>query len=135
MSQSNHMHSELTEKLIGIFFKVYNKLGYGFKEKVYERAYIIELNRAGLNFNSQKTYKVYYDDIEIGKYTPDLLVDEKVVVEHKAASCILEKDEEQLRNALRATDLEVGLIFNFGVTPQFKRRVFSNEFKKHIKKS
>ncbi len=132
MNTSNHIYSELTEKLIGFFYKVYNKLGYGFKEKVYERAFLIELEREKLNFAAQKVFKVYYDGIEVGKYTPDLLVEDAIVIEHKAAITIVPGHEEQLRNSLRATDLEVGLLFNYGLTPQFKRKVFANESKKHI---
>ena len=131
MNTANHIHSDLTEKLIGYFYKVYNKLGYGFKEKIYERAFIIELEREGLNFTSQKTFKVFYDGIEVGKHIPDLLVEDTILIEHKAAIAIVPSHEDQLKNSLRATDLEVGLLFNYGVTPQFKRKVFSNEFKKH----
>jgi len=133
MSKSNFIHSELTEKIIKCFYKVYNKLGYGFLEKVYERALIIELERAGLSFTNQQTIKVYYDEFEVGKYTPDLLVENIVVIENKAAITIHPSHEDQLKNALRATNFEVGLLLNFGITPQFKRKVFSNEFKAHLK--
>jgi len=135
MSTANHIHSELTEKLIGCFYKVYNKLGYGFREKVYERAFLIEIEREGLRFESQKAVKVYYDGIDVGSYTPDLLVESKIVIEHKATAIMVPDFEEQLKNSLRATDFEVGLLFNFGVTPQFRKKVFSNEFKKHRRTS
>src|SRR6187455_1153228 len=133
MNNSNFIHSEITNKIINCFYKVYNKLGYGFYEKIYERALLIELNRAGIKYVSQKTVKVFYDEFEIGKYTPDVLVENLVVIENKAAVTISAAHEDQLKNALRATDFEVGLLLNFGITPQFKRKVFANEFKNHYK--
>ena len=131
MNKSNFIHSEITEKIISCFYKVYNKLGYGFLEKVYEKALLIELERSGLRYSAQKSVKVYYDEFEIGKYIPDVIVEDLVVIENKAAITISAAHEEQLRNALRSTDCEVGLLLNFGITPQFKRKVFANEFKNH----
>lgn len=133
MENKNYIHSELTEKIIYCFYKVYNKLGYGFLEKVYERALLIELGRAGLSCLNQQRIKVFYDDCEVGTYVPDLLIENKVVVEIKAAISMIESHEDQLRNALKASDLEVGLLLNFGTKPQFRRKVSANEFKGHIK--
>ena len=133
MDKSNFIHSALTDKIISCYYKVYNKLGYGFLEKVYERALLIELERAGLMFSSQQMFKVYYDTVEVGRFTPDIVVEDIVVIENKAAITLNSAHEDQLKNALRATDFEVGLLLNFGITPQFKRKVFANEFKSHFK--
>jgi GxxExxY protein len=130
MVQSNYIHSEITDKIINCFYTVYNELGYGFLEKVYERALIIELVKAGFHIASQKCFKVYYHGEVVGNYVPDILVEGLVVIEVKAVITIHHSHEDQLKNALRATDFEVGLLFNFGVVPQLKRKVFANEFKK-----
>lgn len=134
MENKNYIHSELTEKIINCFYKVYNKLGYGFLEKVYERALLIELERAELSCQNQQRIKVFYDEFEVGNYVPDLLIEKKVVVEIKAAITIVGSHEDQLRNALKATEMEVGLLLNFGIIPQFKRKASANEFKSHLKK-
>jgi GxxExxY protein len=131
MDNLNYKHSEITEKIINCFYKVYNKLGYGFLEKVYERAMLIELERAGLKYLNQKKIKIFYDGIELASYTPDLLVENCVVVENKAAITLHSSHEDQLKNALRASEMEVGLLFNFGIKPEFRRKVFANEFKKN----
>jgi GxxExxY protein len=134
MENSNYIHSDLTNQIIACFYKVYNKLGHGFLEKVYDSAMKIELHRAGLNFVSQPPVFVYYDEFLVGKYVPDLIVESLVVVENKAVATLVHAHEDQLKNALRATDLEAGLIFNFGVIPQLKRKVALNESKKRLKK-
>lgn len=120
-------HSDITEKVIKAFYNVYNSLGHGFLEKVYENALLIELRSLGLNVAQQKSIKVYYDDVEVGNYFADLIIENKVIVELKAAEGIREEHEAQLINYLRATDIEVGLLLNFGVKPQFKRKIFTNK--------
>ncbi len=129
MSAENYKHSEVTEIVIGAFFEVYNKLGYGFLEKVYENAMMMELMKRGLSAKSQQPISVFYDEKEVGNYFADIVVDDKVILELKAAEGLREEHEAQLINYLRATDIEVGLLMNFGKTPQFKKKVFSNEFK------
>ena len=124
--------AELTEEIIASFYKVYNNLGYGHLEKVYEKALLIELNKRGLKAISQYPIDVYYDGILIGKFFGDLIVENDVLVELKSASCIIREHEIQLINYLKSTEFEVGFIFNFGRRPQFKRRVFSNSRKKHF---
>ncbi|MEA3494643.1 MAG: GxxExxY protein [Bacteroidota bacterium] len=122
-------HSQITEKIIKAFYKVNNTLGYGFLEKVYENAMIIELRKMGLLVSQQKRIKVYYKNEEVGNYYADLLVDNSVIVELKAAKSLCEEHEAQLINYLKATDIEVGLLLNFGKKAEFKRKIFSNDKK------
>jgi len=132
MNNATLKHTNITEKIISCFYKVYNKLGYGFLENVYERALLIELERAGLSYKSQQRIKVYYDEHVIGRYTPDVIIEDLVVVENKAAIIIHPSHEDQLKNALRATQMEVGLLLNFGLKPEFRRKDFDNEFKRNL---
>lgn len=122
----NYLHSELTKELIKIYYKVYNTLGYGFLEKVYENAMIIELKKEGFEVVSQKQIKVFYEEVEVGVYYADLVINNQVIVELKAAESICEEHEFQLINYLKASEIEVGLLLNFGKEPEFKRKVFSN---------
>lgn len=120
-------HSETTEKILHAFFKkVYHKLGYGFLEKVYENAMAIELRRAGLKVEQQATIDVYYEGEIVGEYFADLLVNDAVIVELKAARNVSNENEAQLLNYLRATPYEVGLLLNFGPKADFRRKVFDN---------
>ena len=123
------LHEKTTDKIIKAFYKVYNKLGYGFLEKIYEKSMIIELEKLGLNVISQKNIKVYYENIEVGSYFADLLVNNLVIIELKAVKSICEEHKAQLINYLRATKVEVGLLLNFGKKPEFKRKIFSNNKK------
>ena len=125
----NYKHSDLTEKIIKAFFKVYNKLGYGFLEKVYENAMALELKAMDLYVEKQKQVEVFYYETRVGYYFADLVVEDKVIVELKAAESICEEHELQLINYLKATEVEVGLLLNFGKTPQFKRKVFSDKYR------
>ena len=119
-------NKELTEKIIKIFYKVYNKLGYGFLEKVYENALMIELRKEDIYAVNQSPIKVSYDGEIIGEYYADILVEGKVLLEIKAARNLAEEHEAQLLNYLKATDSEVGLLLNFGPKPEVKRKVFDN---------
>jgi GxxExxY protein len=125
--QDNFKHSEITEKIIKAYYKVYNSLGYGFLEKVYEKSMFIELNEMGLYPIRQKEIKVYYEGNEVGEYYADIIVNDCVIIELKAAEIIIEIHETQLVNYLKATDIEVGLLLNFGKKAEFKRKVFSNK--------
>jgi GxxExxY protein len=127
----NFKYSDITELILKAFYKVYNKLGYGFLEKVYESAMMIELERLGLQCERQKQLNVYYDNIKIGEYYADIFVNNSVIVELKAAENICPEHECQLVNYLRASEVEVGLFLNFGKQPQKKRKVLSNEYKSH----
>lgn len=129
----NYKHSELTEKIIKAFYKVYNTLGYGFLEKVYENALFIELESIGLNVKKQEPIKVYYEEKEVGVYFADLIVSDIIIVELKAAESLSEEHESQLINYLKATDIDVGLLLNFGKKPEVKRKVYSNNIDDIIK--
>lgn len=122
----NFKHSDTTEKIIKCFYKVYNTLGYGFLEKVYENAMFIELRNLGLFVEKQKQIIVYYEEVKVGEYYADLIVSESVIVELKAAESLCEEHEFQLINYLKATEIEVGLLLNFGKSPQMKRKIFTN---------
>ncbi len=124
-----YKHSNITELIIKAFFNVYNKLGYGFLEKVYENAMYIELQNLDLLVEQQQRIKVYYNDEIVGDYITDLVVENTVIIELKAVEEITAVHEVQLVNYLRATELEVGLLLNFGKVPKFKRKIFDNENK------
>lgn len=125
----NFKHNEITALIIKAFYHVYNVLGYGFLEKVYEKALILELRKSGLQAASQVPLKVFYEGTEVGNYFADIIVNECVIIELKAGEGLVEEHEAQLINYLRATNIEVGLLLIFGIKPQFKRKVFSNQFK------
>ena len=125
----NSLHSDLTGIVLRAYYTVYNTLGYGFLEKVYENAMMIELKELGLECVSQKGIKVFYKGSLVGKYASDILVSNAVIVELKAARTLSPDHTAQLLNYLKATKHEVGLLLNFGVKPEFERRVYANEFK------
>ncbi|WP_428666037.1 GxxExxY protein [Runella sp.] len=129
------LHKELTEQIIKAFYDVYNELGYGFLEKVYQNALYIELRAKGFKVEAQKQVKVHFKGFEVGEYYPDLTINDCIILELKAAECIVEEFEYQLINYLRATDVEIGLLLNFGKKPEIKRKIFDNERKKLKKKS
>jgi len=130
LNKENYMHSELTERIIQMFYKAYNALGHGFLEKVYENALFHELTSAGLAVKRQHPITVFYDGMEVGSYYADMIIEGLVIVELKAAETICEEHECQLINYLKATDLEVGLLLNFGKKSQVKRKVFSNSYQR-----
>ena len=119
-------YKELTEKIIEIFYRVYNKLGYGFLEKVYEKAMMIEFKKENISAVSQSAIKVLYEGEIVGEYFADILILGKIIVEIKAVKNIAEEHEAQLLNYLKATDIEVGLLLNYGPKPNFKRKAFDN---------
>lgn len=120
---------QLTDKIIGAYYKVYNSLGYDFLENVYEKALAIELTKLDLKASRQQAIKVYYEGELVGIYAADIVVNDKVIIEIKAAEAIHPSHKCQLLNYLRATEIEIGLLLNFGPEPQFARKYFSNERK------
>jgi GxxExxY protein len=104
---------------------VYNTLGYGFLEKVYENALYLELTSRGIECKTQQQIRVFYEGSEVGFYIADMVVENLVIVEIKAAEALCEQHEYQLINYLRATDKKVGLLLNFGQKPQFRRKIFT----------
>lgn len=120
----NYLHQDLTEKIIKAYYNVYNELGYGFLERVYENALLIELKALGLDCQKQKPILVSYKSHSVGEYFADIIVENKVIIELKAVEGLIEEQQAQLLNYLRATEIEVGLLLNFGKKPQFKRQIF-----------
>ena len=121
------LYEDITSKIIKAFYKVNNTLGYGFLEKVYENAMIIELRNLGCKVEQQKNIKVYYNCIQVGDYYADLFVDDCIIVELKAAECLCPEHEAQLINYLKATNIEVGLLLNFGKKAEFRRKIFTHK--------
>ena len=119
------LHREITEQIIGAAFEVYRVLGYGFLEKVYQRAMVVELQRRGLKVIAEAKITVWYKDVVVGEYSADLFVEDCVIVELKVAKQYCSEDEAQLLNELKATKIKVGMLINFGRTKvEFKRMVF-----------
>lgn len=122
-------HEELTNLVIKAFYKVYNTLGYGFLEKVYLNALYYELLKLGLKVEKEKRVLVYYEGEVVGDYYADLTVEGIVICELKTAEQLIESHENQLINYLKATDIEVGLLLNFGKKPEIRRKVYDNSRK------
>jgi GxxExxY protein len=123
------LHSNITGIIIDVFYKVYNTLGFGFLEKVYENAMRIELEKRGIKVDTQKSIKVYYEGVEVGYYVADMVVADCVIIENKASKSLCEEHENQLLNYLKATTVEVGMLLNFGLKPEFRRKIFENRLK------
>ena len=129
-----YKYKELTDKIIQAFYCVYNELGFGFLENVYQNALYFELQNRGFNVEAQKAIDVYYQTQLVGKYKADLVVNNLIILELKAVDYLLVEHELQLINYLKATDKEVGLLLNFGMKPEIRRKAFDNERKTTIKR-
>ena len=123
-------HSDLTDKIIGVFYDVYNELGHGFLESTYAEALSVALQETGLSAAREVPVPVWFRGKKVGQYYADLIVEDVVLLELKAARTLDSAHEAQLLHYLRATDVEVGLLLNFGLRPQFRRLLFDNERKK-----
>jgi GxxExxY protein len=123
-------HSEATDKIIGIFYDVYNELGHGSLESTYAQALVVALEESGLSTAREVPVPVWFHGKKVGQYYADLVVDGIVLIELKAARTLESAHEAQLLHYLRATEIEVGLLLNFGLRPQFRRLLFDNERKK-----
>jgi len=117
---------ELTHRIIGAFYHVYNRLGYGFLESVYSRAMALELTKRGLHVATEVACEVHFDGEIVGVFRADLMVESRLVLELKASQVLHMADRMQLLNYLRATDLEIGLLLHFGPKPAFKRLIATN---------
>ncbi len=124
-------HSELTEKTIGVFYDVYNELGHGFLESTYAQALVVALEESGLSTAREVPVPVWFRGRKVGQYYADLIVEGVVLLELKAARTLDSAHEAQLLHYLRATEIEVGLLLNFGLRPQFRRLLFDNERRKN----
>ena len=123
------IHQEITSEIIQCFYKVYNSLGFGFLEKVYENALYLEMINHGLSCRKQVPITVFYHGSAVGDYYADIIVDDKIILELKAAETLVEEHELQLINYLKATKIEIGLLLNFGKEPQIKRKILTNNRK------
>ena len=119
-------HGDITQKVIRVFYEVYNELGHGFLESVYEKSLEIALNSKGLKVCRQIEIPVSFRGQLVGDFSADMLVEGGVLIELKAARSLDTSHTAQLLNYLRATDIEVGLLLNFGLKPEFKRLIFDN---------
>jgi len=119
-------HAAVTEKVLGTFFAVYNELGHGFLESVYRNAMRLALEELGLQIQMELPVPVWFRGHDVGDFRCDLVVNRCVILELKTAERLDRAHEAQLFNYLRATDIEVGLLLNFGPKPEFKRVVFDN---------
>ena len=129
MEMNELLHKELTGAILKLYYEVYNELGYGFLERVYQNAMYYELKANGYKVEAQKRITVLYKDIIVGEYFADLVVDDCVILELKAVESLAKEHHNQIINYLRGTDCEVGLLLNFGKKPEFIRRVYENERK------
>ena len=129
---ADYLFKEETDEIIAAFYEVYNSLGYGFLERVYQNALYQELMRRGFKCEAQHKIKVYFKGHEVGEYFADLLVNGHIILELKAVDSICNEHELQLINYLKATEIEVGLLLNFGEKPQVRRKLFTNDRKNNL---
>ena len=127
------LHKSITDTILKVYYEVYNELGYGFLEKVYQNAMYFELKSLGFKVEAQKQIKVYFKKQLVGEYYSDLLVEDKVIVELKATELIMNVHVAQIMNYLKATPIEVGMLLNFGEEPEFKRIIYTNDRKINLK--
>ena len=124
---TDFQHKELTGAILGGFYHVYNTLGYGFLEKVYENSLALFLSRKNFQIRQQSPISVHFEGEIVGEYFADLIVNESVIIELKAAESLSKAHETQLLNYLKASEIEVGLLLNFGKKPEHKRVVYSKK--------
>ncbi|MES2131501.1 MAG: GxxExxY protein [Bacteroidota bacterium] len=129
-SPESLLHKDLTEIIIKVYYDVYNELGYGFLEKVYQNAMVMELEERGFKVEAQKKILVHYRETVVGEYYADILVNDTIILELKSCELLVPEHEAQLLNYLRATEFEVGLLFNFGKKVAFRRKIYTNDQKK-----
>lgn len=125
-----YKHAELTKQIIGVFYDVYNELGFGFLESVYRNSFRLALQEKGLIVEDEVSTPVYFRGQKVGDFKADLIVSKIILLELKTAETLVPAHEAQILNYLRATSLEVGLLFNFGPKPQVRRLLFDNERKR-----
>ena len=127
------LHKSITDSILKVYYEVYNELGSGFLEKVYQNAMYFELIARGYKVEAQKQIKVYFKQQLVGEYVADLIVENKVIVELKACELLMNVHVAQTMNYLKATEIEVGLLLNFGEEPEFKRFIYTNDRKINLK--
>jgi len=129
---SNYKHSELTDTIIGVFYEVYNELGFGFLESVYRNSLRLALLQKGLSVEQEVPVTVFFREQNVGDFRADLVVNGALLLELKTAENIIAAHESQVLNYLRSTALELGLVLNFGPKPQVRRLLLDNA-RKHVK--
>jgi GxxExxY protein len=127
------LHQPITNTILKVYYEVYNELGHGFLEKVYQNAMYFELKARGLKVESQKEIKVYFKQQLVGEYYSDLIVENKVIIELKATEVLMNAHVAQTINYLKATPIEIGILLNFGSEPEFKRLIYTNNKKSNLK--
>jgi|SRR5271166_4473416 len=130
LASSGLKHEQLTQRIIGVFYDVYNELGYGFLESVYEESLVIALRETGLAVDRQVPVPVWFRGQKVGEFRADVLVENNVLLELKSSRTLEPAHEAQLLHYLKSTDVDIGLLLNFGIRPQFRRLLFDNERKK-----
>ncbi len=129
---SSYKHSQLTDAIIGVFYDVYNELGFGFLESVYRKSLRLALIQTGMTVDQEVPVSVFFRGQSVGDFRADLVVNAAILLELKTAERIIPAHESQVLNYLRSTQLEIGLILNFGPTPQVRRLLLDNS-RKHAK--
>ena len=127
------LHKKITDDILKVYYDIYNQLGYGFLERVYQNAMYFELKEKGYQVEAQTPIKVYLKGQLIGEYYSDLLIENKVIIELKACEVLMNVHVAQLMNYLKATEIEVGLLLNFGEEAEFKRIIYTNDRKNNLK--
>jgi len=126
-------HSDLTGKILGAFFQLHKEMGFGFSEKVYQAAFAILLDELGLVVEQQKPIRVYFHNKVVGEYVADMVVNDIVLLELKAIEKLADVHSAQLLNYLKSTEIEVGLLLNFGPQAEFRRKIYDNSRKGSLK--
>ncbi|MBU0661166.1 GxxExxY protein [Patescibacteria group bacterium] len=129
MENEKYLHSEITGKILQAFYQVFNNTGYGFDRSVYIKSLHIELQKAGLKSECNKTVEIYYQTKDIGNFISDIVVEDSVLLKICTKEELTSTDEQMLFNHLKVSILEVGLLLNFGISPQHKRKVYTNDRK------
>ncbi len=130
--KEKYLHSELTSLILQAYYKVYNNLGYGFTKSIYENALLRELKQLKLEYEHKKQIEIYYQSQEVGTIECDITVKNSVVVQVQTNDELESKEEQKLTNILKSSIYEVGLILNFGRTPEHKRKVYTNDLKNSV---
>lgn len=126
---------KLSKRLVGVFYDVYNELGYGFLESVYDESFAIALAETGVGHRRQASIPVLFRGLPVGFFKADFIIEEEIVLELKSAQAIDKAHISQLLNYLRASKLELGFILNFGPEAVFRRLAFSNSRKNNLRSS
>jgi len=127
-------HADITEKIIEAAYYVYDYHGFGYLESVYENSMAIKLRQMGFDVKTQHPIKVYFEGEVVGDFKADLIIDDTIIVELKAVESMHKRHEVQLVNYLKSTEVEIGLLINFGDELKFKRKIFSNNRKRDLRR-